>query len=148
MADAAGQGALGNSRLVLEFIDKLESHWRRLIDDAISDARAFERTNAKRKRLVEEMKTQLTQTLPMMIESSRVNLSQSGFQNREMPVSVSNRIADLEPYLHMKLRQFRRKVGDPVEAESGFRRMVRDIGVAVTAAAVIAAAGWLVSRLT
>lgn len=144
MAKAARDGALSSNRIVFSLMDALEAGWRALIDGAMSDARDFEiATKTKRVDLVEETKRQLMRVLPTMVTASKVDRSRSGFQNTAMLQSVSERIVELDPYLQMKLRQFRQKTGEPEKRKTDLHKFSRDLAVAL----LVAAAAWLLSEV-
>lgn len=147
IAKAAGDGALSGSRVVFPLIDALETHWGRLVDDSISDARAFEKASrAKRTVLAGAINEQLAQTLPRIIEVSKVDRSRSGFPTTKMLPSVADRVAALGPYLDMKIRQYQQEVGDPPGiGKPGWLPAPKDVLSGLIVAAILALGGIVAS---
>ena len=114
LGNAAAQGTLGNSRLVIVLTDAFEAQWRSLVDGATEDMRGFiTATNTRRARLINAARQQMLTTLPIIRTASRVEKPENGYPARILAGDSLKRVEALKPYMEMRLRQFELGIGEP-----------------------------------
>jgi hypothetical protein len=152
LADAAAQGALGNSRLVIVLTDAFEAQWRLLVDSAIEDMRGFiTASNTKRVRLISAARQQMLATLPIIRTASRIEKPENGYPARILVGESLKRVEASTSYMEMRLRQFELGIGEPLKSNrimAFFRELSWQTLVAALAALLLTAivAIWAVLR--